>query len=456
MKDPSSFRDPSGFIFLRDNTLYRQVNTVYRENYEQIMSSGLYQALVEEGLLIPHEEADSSLRLTEEGCCVVKPEEIPFISYPYEWCFSQLKDAALVTLRIQKKALEHEMSLKDCSAYNIQFNKGKPVLIDTLSFEKYREGQPWVAYRQFCQHFLAPLALMSYKDIRLGHLFKDFIDGVPLDLASSLLPWTTRLKFSLLLHLHLHAKSQKRFADERTKVRKGKMTRGALLGLIDTLTAAIKKLEWRTKKSEWANYYRDLNYSDDALEHKKKTVSEFLGVSEPDIVWDMGSNTGVFSRIAASKGILTVSMDVDPLCVEMNYKDCVQRDETRILPLLVDLTNPSPDIGWQNQERGALLERGPADSVLALALVHHLAISNNVPLIAVADMFSRIGTWLVIEFVPKHDSQVQRLLSTREDIFSEYSQDHFESAFIKYFTIQKTEKVLNSERILYLMKRNEK
>jgi ribosomal protein L11 methylase PrmA len=252
----------------------------------------------------------------------------------------------------------------------------------------------------------------------------------------------------------VHAKSQKRFADKKRKVNKGKMTRQAFLGLIDALTSAIKKLEWRTKKSEWIDYYFDLNYTDDALEKKKEKVNEFLEISNPNIVWDIGSNTGVFSRIAASKGMLTISMDVDPLCVEMNYKDCVQRNETNILPLLIDINNPSPNIGWQNQERVSLLERGPAGTVLALALIHHLAISNNVPLGAVADMFSQIGTWLVIEFVPKQDSQVQRLLSTREDIFPNYTQAHFESAFLKYFSIQKSEKIQHSERILYLMKRN--
>jgi len=453
MKDPGSFRDPSGFIFSRDNTLYRQINTVYKENYEQLMNSGLYRALVDEGLLIPHEESDISLKLSEEGCCVIKPEPIPFISYPYEWCFSQLKDAALVTLKIQKLALDHGMSLKDCSAYNIQFQKGKPVFIDTLSFETYREGQPWVAYRQFCQHFLAPLALMCYRDIRLGLLFKDYIDGIPLDLASSLLPLRTRLKFNLLLHIHLHARSQKRFAAETQREHKGKMSRRALLGLVDTLRTAVKKLAWRARKSEWANYYREFNYTDEALEHKKRTVREFLAVSKPSLVWDMGSNTGVFSRIAADEEMLTVSMDLDPLCVEMSYRDCAERSETRILPLLVDLNNPSPDIGWQNQERSALFKRRQADTVLALALVHHLAISNNVPLGAVAEMFSLISPWLIVEFVPKQDSQVQRLLATREDIFPGYTQEHFESAFLRYFSIEKSERVRDSKRILYLMKR---
>jgi hypothetical protein len=453
MKDPSSFRDPSGFIFVRGNSLYRQINTVYKDNYDHFMNSGLYQTLVDDKLFIPHEETDLFLNLTEDAYRIVKPEPIPFISYPYEWCFSQLRDAAMATLRIQEIALDFGMSLKDCSAYNIQFHHGKPVFIDTLSFEIYHEGQPWVAYRQFCQHFLAPLAIMSCRDIRLGHLFKDFIDGIPLDLASSLLPFRTRFRFSLLLHIHGHARSQKRFAGEPRRETKRKMTRQALLGLIDTLRTAIKRLEWRVKKSEWADYYREFNYTDDAIEHKKRTVKEFLSIAKPNVVWDVGSNTGVFSRIAAAEGVLTISMDQDPLCVEMNYKDCVARRETKILPLLLDLNNPSPNIGWQNQERKALFARGPADTVMALALLHHLAISNNVPLGTVAEMFGQTSSWLIIEFVPKQDSQVQRLLSTREDIFSDYTQENFESAFLEYFTIHKSEQVQNSDRILYLMKR---
>jgi len=193
---PSSFRDPSGFLFLRDGFIYRQVNTIYRENYDYLISSNLYKTLVDAELLIPHHEVDIKKARSDEIYKVIKPELILFISYPYEWCFSQLKDAALTTLEIQKKSLDFGISLKDCSAYNIQFRKGKPIFIDTLSFERYHQGKPWVAYRQFCQHFLAPLALMSYKDIRLNQLFRVYIDGPPLDLTSSLLPFRTRFRIS--------------------------------------------------------------------------------------------------------------------------------------------------------------------------------------------------------------------------------------------------------------------
>lgn len=185
---PASFRDPSGFLFQQDGVIYRQVNLVYKDDYGHLMDSGLYQALVDDNLLIPHEEVGIEPPIPELAYKIIKPEQIPFISYPYEWCFSQLRDAALTTLKVQKKALDFSMSLRDSSAYNIQFKNGRPLFIDTLSFGKYREGQPWVAYRQFCQHFLAPLTLMSYKDIRLSQLLCTYIDGLPLDLTGCLLP----------------------------------------------------------------------------------------------------------------------------------------------------------------------------------------------------------------------------------------------------------------------------
>jgi S-adenosylmethionine/arginine decarboxylase-like enzyme len=331
--------------------------------------------------------------------------------------------------------------------------KGNPIFIDTLSFERYREGQPWVAYRQFCQHFLAPLALMSYKDIRLNQLFRVQIDGIPLDLASSLLPFRTRFRFSLFSHIHLHAKSQRHFADKTVNTSGRKMSLHAFRGLVDNLESAVKKLKWQPKGTEWADYYEDTNYSPDALHQKKQLVAEFLDKISPKMVWDLGANIGMFSRNASHKGIFTISFDIDPAAVEKNYLECKKNGETNILPLLLDLTNPSPNMGWQNQERVSILKRGPTDTVLALALIHHLAISNNLPFERIADFFSKICHWLVIEFVPKNDSQVQRLLATREDVFPDYTQKAFENTFKKYFTIQSSVKIKDTERILYLMQR---
>src|SRR5215207_3318926 len=447
----ASFRDPSGFLFSRDGVLYRQVNRKYEQEYARLMESGLYDKLIKAGLLVPHMEVDESPAQVDLAHKIIRPERVPFISYPYEWSFGQLKDAALATLSIQRRALKVGMSLKDASAYNIQFVRGKATLIDTLSFELYKEGQPWVAYRQFCQHFLAPLALMALTDVRLNQLLRVYIDGVPLDLASKLLPWTTRFNFGLLTHIHLHAGAQKRYSGADVKTRARTMSKQAMTGLIESLDSAIRKLEWKPGGTEWGNYYDITNYSDAAFEHKKQLIGEWSARVRPSLIWDLGANNGVFSRVAGGTGAYVVSSDIDPTAVEQNYRQIKSEKTENLLPLMLDLTNPSPAIGWSNRERDSFEARGPADMVLALALIHHLAISNNVPLLQLADFFAKIGHWLVIEFVPKSDSQVRKLLASREDIFPKYTREGLETAFKKRFNILEAVPVSESERVLYLM-----
>ncbi|UMZ74126.1 hypothetical protein [Natranaerofaba carboxydovora] len=462
---PSSFRDPSGQLFTRDKVLYRQINNTYKEHYEKLINSGLYDELVSKNLLIPHKEVDVEPFVPEKAYKTIKPKPISFISYPYEWSFSQLKDAALTTLKIQKIALEHDMILKDASAYNIQFYKNKPVLIDTLSFETYKEGTPWVSYRQFCQHFLSPLALMHYCDIRLVDLFKVHIDGIPLDLASKLLPSSSKLRFSILSHIHLHAKSQKYYSKTKkdpdnseessnkseNKVSKKNMSRFSLKGLIDSLESAVKKLGWDPGKTAWSNYY-EKETGEEYIEDKKAQVEKMLNSTPTGTIWDIGANTGLFSEIASKNdnNNEVISMDLDPACVEINYLETKDKIDN-ILPLIVDFTNPSPAIGWDNKERMSIFERGPADTALALALIHHLAIGNNVPFHRLAEFFHRIGKHLIIEFVPKDDVQVKRLLKSREDIFEEYTKEEFEKHFNNYFEIKEMVNISNSKRILYLM-----
>jgi ribosomal protein L11 methylase PrmA len=453
----ASFRDPSGFLFRRDGVLYRQINKSYQADYDLLMSSGLYDQLVKAGLLIPHREVSIEPEIPELAYKIIQPEVVDFISYPYEWSFSQLKDAALTTLKIVNMALEKGMALKDASAYNIQFHHGHPVLIDSLSFERYKEGQPWVAYRQFCQHFLAPLALMSQVDVRLSQLMRVYIDGIPLDLASELLPGKTRFNVPLLTHIHVHANAQKRYADNPVEksaaTAKQQMSKMAYLGLVDSLQSAVRGLTWKPEGTEWADYYDATNYSREAFERKRALVAEYVARVQPKQVWDMGANNGVFSRVASDQNIPTVAFDIDPSAVEKNYIEISRNKEKNLLPLVVDLTNPSPAIGWHNNERMDLVERGPVDLTLALALVHHLSISNNVPLPRLAEYFASISRWLVIEFVPKEDSQVKRLLATREDIFPNYTREGFEQAFNTEFIIQDAREIEGSKRVLYLMER---
>ncbi len=461
----SSFRDPSGFLFFDNGTLFRSVSRRYQQHYGYLIQSGLYDKLVVNNLLIPHGEIDPGTiehfpGSKEDIYKIIQPEMVPFISYPYEWCFSQLKDAALALIKIQKLALECNMILKDANAYNMQFYKGKSILIDTLSFEIYKKNQPWVAYRQFCQHFMAPLSLMAYSDIRLGRLMRSYIDGLPLDLVSGLLPISTWFKPALLSHIHLHAKAQKRFANSPhpaggDKGESRKVSKHSLTALIHHLESAITSMHWQPAGTEWSNYYEDTTYSPAAMTHKKQLVESYLTESKPHTVWDLGANTGVFSRIAMAKEIDTIALDVDPAAVEKNYRQMRENKETKILPLCLDLTNPSPSIGWANKERLSLIKRGPADAVLALALIHHLAISNNVPFSHIVALLSQLCRFLIIEFVSKDDSQVQRLLRSREDIFDHYTQDHFEASFRSHFSILRREGILGTQRTLYLMeKRN--
>jgi hypothetical protein len=451
-----SFRDPSGFMFKQDGKLYRQVNQKYREEYDLLMSSGLYDQLNKSRTLIAHKEVALDLAPRPDiAYKVIQPEIVDFISYPYEWCFNQLKDAAILTLAIARRVLEFGMSLKDASAYNIQFHQGRPIFIDTLSLEKYEEGVPWVAYRQFCQHFLAPLALMAKTDIRLAQLMRLHIDGIPLDLASKLLPASTRMNFGLTTHIHIHARSQQRYADKEVSQEKvnARMSKTAMLGLIDSLLSTVKSLNVKTIQTEWMDYYQDNNYTPASFEAKRQLVRSFIEIVQPKMVWDLGGNTGEFSRAASDLQIPTVCFDIDPGAVQQNYDLVKQNKEKFMLPLCMDLTNPSPDLGWHNAERESMQARGPVDLVMALALIHHLAISNNVPLVDVAKFFADLGEYLIIEFVPKSDSQVKRLLASRLDIFPDYTLAGFKQAFAQYYILLDEKPVQGSERTLFLMKR---
>ena len=448
----SSFRDRSGFLFYYENEIYRIINFSYKKQYEKLMNSELYQKLEEKNLIITHSEIEN-LDIDCDYYKIIKPEKIPFISYPYEWSFSQLKDAALLTLRIQKAAMKYGMTLKDGSAFNIQFHNGHPIFIDTLSFEIYEEGQIWKPYKQFCQHFLAPLALISKKDVRLNLLSKIFIDGIPIDLAAKLLPKTTFGNFGLMAHIHAHAKSQKHYEDKDAKIKQKTLSKRSFEGLIESLKSSIEKMTWNEDNTEWGDYYSDTNYTEKSFEEKKQFISLAIDQVKPKLVWDMGANTGVFSRLASTKGINTISYDIDPLAVEKNYLLSSQNSEQHILPLILDLTNPSSGIGWNHDERMSIIQRGPADMVFALALVHHLAISNNVPLNKLAEFFSQISKFLIIEFVPKSDSQVKRLLLTRDDIFENYDVKNFELEFSKFFKIINSKKITDSERTIYIMEK---
>jgi len=449
MREFSSFRDPSGVVLRRDGAVLRQVNRCYGAQYDQLMAK-LYKPLTEQGLLIGHEELDQPL---EDGNAVrlIRPVQIPFISYPYEWSFGQLKDAALATLRIHRAALDQDMILKDASAYNIQFLNGQPVLIDTLSFDFYRQGSPWPAYGQFCRHFLAPLMLMAHVDLRLNQLLRVYIDGVPLDLASALLKGRGG-GFAARQHIHWHARSTRRHGqDGKGQVRQVTISKFSHQALIDSLIRVVERLRLKGVETEWGDYYAHTNYSDAAAQSKEALVASYLDAVTPRTAWDFGANDGRYSRLALAYGGSVVAFDVDPIAVERSYHAAKAAREP-MLPLILDLTNPSPAMGFANRERSAISDRQKPDCVLMLAVVHHMVISNNLPQPMLAEWLASLTGHLIIEFVPKEDSQVRTLLATRDDIFPDYTKEGFERAFSGWFDIVKQAPVEGSQRTLYLMR----
>jgi ribosomal protein L11 methylase PrmA len=284
-------------------------------------------------------------------------------------------------------------------------------------------------------------------------MLRTHIDGIPLDLASRLLPTRTYLSPGTLIHVHLHARAQSRFAgqDARQASAQRRMGANALDGLVDSLQGMVSKLTWRPEGTAWGDYYTFHNYSDAAMQAKRDVVRSMLEDSQPASVWDLGANIGEFSRIASDMDVPTRAFDIDPAAVERSYRQVIEDGETQLLPLVMDFTNPSPSLGWAHRERQSLAERGPADLLMALALVHHLAIGNNLPSERVAAYLQRLVRRLIIEFVPKSDSQVQRLLTSRDDIFDHYDGAGFEAAFDPNFRTLRKQALPESGRSLYLM-----
>ena len=433
--------------------LYRQVNKAGEADWESFRSSGLTDDLIADGLMVDHETVDIGQAASPEAVAVIKPRELPLISYPYEWCFSQLREAALLTLELQRRALAAGMRLKDASAYNVQFDAGRPILIDSLSFEAADPSEPWPAYRQFCEHFLAPLALIAFRDPRCGLMLRDFIDGIPVDYAARLLPWRTRLRGGLLAHIHLHAAAQRRSqvagpSSEHRRPRR--MTPTGQQAILDNLRRTIEGLRWQPA-GQWVQYGRQTSYSEAGAASKRRIVQEMLGASGAHVVWDLGANVGTYSTVAAGEGRRVIAFDMDASSVEHHWRTLSTEARASVLPLVMDLSNPSPALGWALEERRSLVERGPADAIMALALVHHLAIGNNVPLERVAALFARLGHRAIVEFVPKGDPMTDHLLSARRDVFPDYTIDGFRKAVGRHFRILDQAPVEDSRRSIFLL-----
>ncbi len=453
-RHPASWRDPSGFMYRREGVLLRQVQPAWAEEWRAFSASPLARSLVQKGRLVAWQDAPLSDAYDERAAAVIRPDVVPFISYPYEWTFGQLQDAALLTLDIQAAAIAQDWTLKDASAYNVQLRGVTPVLIDHLSFQRLAPESPWVAYQQFCEHFLAPLALMARRDVRMGRLLRDQIDGIPLDLAATLLPGRTRLKLGLGAHIHLHARSQRGHAGDARKPADVTLSRSRLAALIESLRGTVSGLSWRPAGTEWADYAdrEHASYEGGAPDAKETIVRDLLRASGPGAgrsCWDLGANTGRFSAIAASLGYRVLSFDIDPAAAERHYRALKAHGRTDTTPLVMDLADPSPGLGWALRERDSLLERANADVIMALALVHHLGIGRNVPLAMVMDLFAGLAPQAIVEWVPRGDPMVDILLASREDVFTDYTTEGFETAIAARFQVVSRTPIPGSPRVLY-------
>lgn len=433
----SSFRDPSGYVYEEDGVICRKITPGAQVVLSKFLGSTLYGKLLESERVLPFTWVGDRLF----------PDRVPFISYPYEWSFSMLKDAALLTLDIELLSLSCGMQLKDASAYNVQFVKGKPIFIDHLSFYPYEEGKPWAAYGQFCRHFLAPLALAAYKDVDHVKRLQIDLDGLKLGSASHILPLKANLLPGLMLHLKFHGMDPR--VVQSFKPNERHISKTMLTGLVKHLRSVVSKLDWKPTQG-WKDYEKECNYDEEATHRKGFVVEEFLRQSGAKVVADLGCNVGLYSQVALDIGCRVIAVDSDPACIELVY---TTNSGDNILPLVVDMTNPSPAIGWGNTERDSFLDRLKVDTVMCLALVHHLAIGNNIPLGRIAPLLAGIGKNLVIEWVPKEDSQVSKMLKYREDIFPSYTSKGFERAFGEFFTITDSKPVDSTLRSVYLMER---
>ncbi len=443
--EKSSFRDPSGHIFIHEGIVFRQVNASYASCYDQLMSSGLYATLTEKNWLITHQEL--SLPDIKGPYKVIKPAQLDAINYPHEWSFSQLKDAALLTLRIQRTALAHGMILKDATGYNVVYINQSPVFIDTLSFDIYNESAPWVAYRQFCECFLAPLLLAKHGGADMIRMLAIYPDGIPVSLCNKLLPWTSRLNSLAALHIHLQSSVG---AKSSRASKTGGFSKAKVLRIIDHLERGISALNIADKETNWSNYYSDSILQGQYLENKKNAVMQLTKKIAYRSVLDLGANQGEFSILLANQGKKITATDSDHLAIDKLYS-ASRALKLPITTLVVDLMNPSPALGWNNEERSRFAKRQQADLVMALALVHHLCIGKNLPFDMLFEGLSGLGRYLLVEFISKEDEKVRLLLQHRKDIFDQYDEAHFITAFGEFYNLLEAMEIGSTGRKLYLL-----
>lgn len=461
--DTGSFRDRDGRVYHFRGRIFRGLSEPALESFRQLRQKPFYTKLEEAGKVVVTREVPVSenplpdeFKLQWAG--FLEHETVPVISYPYEWTFSMLKAAASLQLHITERAISNGFTLKDATPYNIQFVGGKPVFIDIPSFEPLQEGEPWSGYRQFCEMFLFPLLLQAYKGCDFQPFMRASIDGVNVQQAAALFSFRDRFRRGVMSHVWLQSKLDRRYGGSSENVRSNLKSAGfnreLILVNVRKLQKLVKRLKWEAKGSEWGDYTEFHNYSDEDHGRKEAFIRDAVIAEKPETVWDIGCNTGQFSRIAAAECTRVVSTDIDHLAVERIYLN--PETPGNILPLVQNVADPSPSWGWRNRERSDLQTRSRPDLVLCLALIHHVVITANIPLAEFIEWLAGLTDKLVIEYVSREDDKVQTLLRNKEDKYADYSRESIEYELQKYFEIRRQEEVNNGDRSLYLCIKQER
>lgn len=457
--ESASFRDRNARVFYFEGAVYRGLSAQALDEWNALAATSFFSRCTDAGSLVRTERVDAAAGSFPDAAhafgwsALLRHERISFISYPYEWSFGMLKDAALLQLDLLSAALEEGMILKDSSAFNVQWRGARPVFIDVASFEKLRAGEPWIGYRQFCQMFLFPLMLQAYKDVSFQPLLRGGIDGIDPQTLNNMVSARDLVRPGVLLHVVLQAKAQAGYAETKQDVKKDLKAAGFGTELIKANVKGLRKLvsglNWQRSRSEWSHYANEHSYTDADFETKKKFVAAAVDSRHCRLAWDLGCNTGTFSRIAARNSDCVVAMDADHLAIEYLYQELKKEGNSTIVPLVSNIADPSPNLGWRGLERKSLSERGKPCLTLCLALIHHVVISANIPLREFIQWLSLVTGSLVIEFVTKDDPMVKKLLRNKVDNYTDYELPYFEESMNEFFEVATREELKSGSRILY-------
>ncbi len=462
-----SFRDPSGFVFQRGGRIFRAVDQTCHSVLQSLADKGHLARLVGAKIIVPTrfvEESALKKKLVSEHPGYgefLEHELVPQITYPYEWTVSMLADAALLTLELQKQLVEIGCSLKDASAYNVQFVNGRPVFIDLSSIERPERVDLWFALGQFQRMFLFPLLLARHRGWDLRSYFLASLDGRSVEQVArsfgALQRWRPGLLLDVTLPLLLQRKTDKKNETKPQRLPKTSGQTTAQLANLNRLGSKIRKLAAGYRpQGVWADYTKTCSYDRTAETAKKNLVRNFLKSTSPESVLDLGCNTGEYSELAAECGAkLVTAADADHDAIEILYRR-LRSQSKPITPLVVDVANPSPGIGYMNRERARFLDRFNSQCVLALALLHHLLVSANLSLAAARDLFCQLsGRYLVLEFVPPGDPMFQRLLRFRVNLFADLTLEQCLRVFSERFNLLRQVAVENSPRTLLFFEKKD-